>query len=134
MPFERMHCANVTACAATDPEPLGLGEEPHAASAMEQTASAARRRASGRRPRFIALLVISRLSLPRGRQKLAGGMIAFALSAILACTKEPRDGAAPTVLVGLGLLALQVQDQATARPTVTGNTSTAHDTGLRAGE
>jgi hypothetical protein len=45
-----MHCANFTACVRADPEPLdveellGLGEEPHAASGMEQTASDARRR------------------------------------------------------------------------------------------
>jgi hypothetical protein len=45
-----MHCANFTACVRADPDPLdveeflGLGEEPHAASGTEQTASDARRR------------------------------------------------------------------------------------------
>jgi hypothetical protein len=46
-PFARMQSAYFTACVSADPAPLGLEEEPHAASAMAQTASAAERHAGG---------------------------------------------------------------------------------------
>jgi hypothetical protein len=49
-PFARMQSAYFTACVSADAAPLRLEEEPHAATAIAQTASTTRRHAGGLTP------------------------------------------------------------------------------------
>jgi hypothetical protein len=67
-PCARMQSAYFSACVSADPELLGLGEEPHAASATAQAASAAVRRAGG-----IARLLCMRRRITSRSQRLIAG-------------------------------------------------------------